>query len=329
MTHLYVVVFALGVCTLFFDVAYQSYLPSLIGRAHLVEGNSRLEASRSVAHAAGPGISGLFVQLLTAPVALVADAASFVWSAIWIAAIRRREPAPAGTGRPPALGAEIAEGVRLVLGHPVLRAFALYSASAVLFLSLARAIDVVFLVRTVGLSPAQIGVLASVGGGGAVIGALCATRISRRLGPGRTMILAAVGGNSFLSLIPLTAPGPRLVCFAVGTAVASAGIIVFNIVSVAYRQSLCADHLLGRMNATMRFLAWGTIPVGAVLGGALGTALGLRPTLWLSAIGALLSTLWLVASPLRHTGIDGHHLGWRGAHRPGSPGRAATGDRPG
>ncbi|MGC9666551.1 MFS transporter [Planosporangium sp. 12N6] len=298
--QLYVTVFAIGLCTVFFDVAYQSYLPFLVGRAHLVEANGALEASRSTAYTAGPAVAGYLVQLLSAPLALLVDAASFAGSAAWIAAVRGREPIPPATRRR-ALGGEIADGLRVVLGHPVLRAMALHGASSVLFLSQVRALEVVFLVRDVRLSPAAIGALFSLTGVGTVLGAVAAAPLARRFGSARVLLGAPLIGYACLLLVPLTAAGPRLACYAVGGAVSSLCVVVFNVVSISVRQDLCPDHLLGRMNATMRFFVWGTLPLGGLLAGALGSAVGLRAALWIGAVGTLLSAGWLVASPIRRT----------------------------
>jgi MFS family permease len=296
--QLYVVVFAVGVCTVFFDVAYQAYLPALIGRAQLVPGNGRLEASRSVAYTVGPAVAGYLVEILTAPAAMLVDAASFVLSAWCIAAIGSREPEPVAQGR--ALHREMAAGLRLVSGDPALRALALYGAGAVLSLACGQAVGVVFLVRTIHLGAAGIGLLHGIGGVGSVLGALVAGPLAGRFGYRTTILAVPLVSNGFLLLVPLTGPGPRLALYAVGTAVTSCGIVAFNVVAVAFRQRLCPDHLLGRLNATMRFLTWGTFPVGALIGGALGTAIGPRRTLWLAAAGFLLSVRWLVASPLRY-----------------------------
>lgn len=302
LAQLYVVVFALGICTVFFDVAYQSYLPSLVARADLAEGNARLQASVSTAYVLGPSVAGYLVQVLTAPIALLADAASFLWSAAFVTAIRMREPASAPRRRSGSLRTEIGEGMRLAAGHPVLRAIMLYNATTVLFWSVERALEVVFLVRTVGLSPAGIGVLSAVAGCGSVVAALVTGRLARRYGSARTMLSAATVGHAFVLLVPMTAAGPRLAMYAVGAGVSSFCVVVFNIVSLTLRQTLCAEHLLGRVNATIRFFSWATLPVGAVLGGVLGTVLGLRGSLWVAVTGGVVSLLWLYRSPLRRTG---------------------------
>jgi len=307
LPHLYAVVAAHGIATVFFDVSYQSYLPHLVGREHLVDGNGKLEASRTVAHAAGPAAGGYLVQWFTASVAVAADAVSFVWSALWMSRIKVREAPPDRARRAP-LRAEIADGLRFVFGNPILRALALQGACAVLFIGASQAVLLPFLVRTVGLSPGAIGLLSALGSLGAVGGALVTTRLTRRLGRARAMIGYIVVAGSASLLIPLTAPGWRLAFLVVGEMVMMAFIVAFNVVQVSYRQTICPDHLLGRMNATMRFVMWGTTPLGGLLGGVLGTAVGLRNTLWITGVGTLLPVLWLVFSPLGPAALRGVEL---------------------
>lgn len=300
LLHLYAVVIVMGLGTLLFDVAYQSYLPRLVLREQLVAGSGALEASRSVASVLGPGLAGWLIQAVTAPVALLLDAASFGWSAAWLTAIKHPEPEAAPARRREMLR-DIGAGLRLVFGNPTLRALGMYGTAAVVALAVEHAIEVVFLVRTVRLTAATIGLLSMLGSLGAIIGAITAPRTVARFGAAHTMIGTAAVAMTFRSLIPLTGPGPRLALFALGSAVASYGIVAFNVVSVTYRQQLCPDHMLGRMNATIRFLSWGAMPLGALLGGTLGTLIGLRAALWVSAGGGLLAILFLVNSPLRPT----------------------------
>lgn len=298
------VVFTLGIGTVFFDVAHQSYLPALVGRDHLVEANSRIEGSRSVASFAGPTLAGYLVQALTAPYAILVDALSFVWSAGWIGAIHDRETPPPRPPSPVPLRRQIGEGLRLVLGDPVLRALILNATTMVFFWSWERAIEVVFLVRTVHLSAGQIGLIYGIASLGAVLSAFCAAPIARRIGRARTIVGAGIVTAGSLLLMPLTAPGPRVGFFVLGCALISFSVVAFNVVAGALRQQLCPNRLLGRMNATARFLAWSGLPIGSMLGGLLGTAIGLRPTMWISAAGGLLSVGWLLASPLRHAGYS-------------------------
>ena len=292
LAHLYVVVFAVGVATVFFDVAGQSYLPNLVGRSALTTANSRMELSRSAAYTAGPSVAGAAVQVLTAPVALLVDAVSFAWSAVCIRTIRGKEPTP--TAQPRNLRKEIADGLRLVLGHPVLRALTVYNTWTVLFWSMERALHVIFLLRVVGLDAAVIGVLGTVTGLGGLAGVFAVGPLTRRFGVARTLVGAAVASHLGLLLIPLTTSGPGLICYVAGAGLSAAGIIAFNVVGVTLRQRICPDHLLGRMNATMRFAAWGPIPFGALLGGAVGAALGVRAAVWLGAGVATLSLAALV-----------------------------------
>lgn len=299
MVQLLLVALAAGVCTVFFDVAYQSHLPSLVGTEHLVEGNAKLVGSSQVAQIAGPGLAGALVQAIGGVFAIAVDAGSFLASALALVRLRApderpREPRAA---RQP-LRQEIAEGVRFVAFQPVLRAVALTAAWSNLFSGVMTAVEVVFLVRVVHASPAVIGLLFAAVGVGGLGGAFVASRLARSIGGVRATLLGALLGAGAL-LIPLTAPGPGLALFATGYAVAAFGTTVFNVNQVSFRQRLCPPGMLGRMNATMRVVAWGTMPVGALLGGALGVAIGLRPALWVAAAGESVAAGWLLASPMR------------------------------
>jgi len=299
LDQLFAVALLHGIATVFFDVSYQSYLPSLVGRDNLMEGNAKLGGSQSVAQAVGPTLGGFLVQLFTAPFAVVADAVSFLASAVCVSAIRHREP-------PPQLQAhrrlfkEIGEGLGFVLRHPILRMIAGTTGTFNFFSSAFAAVEVVFLVRSVHLSAALIGVLMSAGSVGGILGALTASAIARRIGQARTIWVSALVTAPFGLLIPFTGRGDRLAFYVTGLFAISFGGVVYNVAQVSFRQALCPPRLLGRMNATMRFLVWGTMPLGALLGGALGTWIGLRPTLWVSQIGEVLAVGWVIASPLRN-----------------------------
>ena len=297
--QLFVVTLVAGVLTVFFDVAYQSYLPSLVGREHLVEGNAKLTGSEQAATVAGPSIAGGLVQAIGSAAAVAVDAVSFLASALALAAIRAPEATPeAPEGGHPKLVHDIAEGLRFVFSHTLLRAIAATTATANLFSGIAAAVEIVFLVREVHASPGQIGLIFSLGGVGGVLGALAAGRIAARFGGARaTMVGIAL--NSGALLIPLTMPGIGLLFFAFGMFVVGFAVVIYNVNQVSFRQRLCPDRLLGRMNATMRFVVWGVLPIGALIGGVFGTAFGLRPTLWIGALGEALAGLWLVFSPMR------------------------------
>lgn len=294
--QVYAVQLLVGVGTVLFDVCQGAYLPTLVGRQRLMEGNGLLEVNRTVAYSAGPTIGGQAVQWLGASLAVVGAVAGYLWSAAWIASIRTPEPPPPdAAGRH--LVREIRDGLRFVLGKPFVRATTLFATTAVLCLATRYAIEVLFLLRTVGLSAGGIGVLMTVAGIGAVAGAVVANRIGRALGRVRAVLVSSVAMGVSSLLIPLTTAGSGLVLYGAGAGLVAFWITVNNVIAVSLRQTLCPDRLLGRMNATSRFLAWASLPAGGVAGGALGTALGLRATLWLTAVGLLLSSAWVLLSP--------------------------------
>ena len=294
--QLYVVQVLVGVGTVLFDVSQGAYVPELVGRARLVEANGRLEANRTVAFTAGPTVGGQLIQWMGAPLALVTTVFGYLSSAAWLASIRMQERSMPPDG-PRNLSREVADGLRFVLHQPFIRATTLHATTAVLCLSTRYAIEVLFLLRTVGLQPGAIGLLMSLAGLGAVAGAMLAGRIGNVAGRTRTVLLSGVGMGLFSLLVPFTGPGTGLLFYVVGAGMVAFWITVNNVIAVSLRQTLCPDHLLGRMNATSRFLAWATLPLGGVVGGALGTSIGLRPTIWLTSAGLLLSALWLVLSP--------------------------------
>jgi len=298
LAQLYLVTFIHGVAAVFFDVAYLSLVPGLVGRQHVAEANAKLQGSVSVAQVSGPSAAGFLIGLLTAPVAFLADAASFAVSVLTLLIIRDREPAP-GRAQRRSLRAEMAEGLRFVVTHPILRMIAGCTATANLFGSATLAISVVFLVRQVHLGAATIGALTSLGAIGGVAGALSCGVLRRWIGSARLIWLSLAVTSPFGLLIPVTFPGAGLACYAVGLFALSFGGVVYNVHQASFRQLLCPHRLLGRMNATIRFLVWGTIPLGGLLGGALGSWLGNRAALWACAIGACLAPIWVLASPLR------------------------------
>ncbi|MFF7994386.1 MFS transporter [Kitasatospora xanthocidica] len=298
MPQLYVVALVTGVATVFFDVAHQSFLPAVLPREQLVGGNGALETVRSSAQIAGPGLGGGLVQLLGAPVAIVADAFGYLASALLLAPIKVEEPRPEPEpGR--SLRAEVGEGVRFVLGHPLLRAIATATAVSNLFAAVLMAVQTVFWVRVLDLSPGVIGILLSTSAVGGLAGALCAGYLARRVGQARLIWLSTVVTAPFAVLWPLSGAGAGVVLFGLASGVVLFGAVAYNVAQVSFRQSVCPPALLGRMNATMRFLVWGTLPIGALGGGIVADAAGPRTALWLCAIGFLLVPVPLLLSPLR------------------------------
>ena len=294
LAQVYAVVFAVGCLTVFFDVSYQSYLPFLVGRDVLVEGNAKLQGTQSVAQVAGPSLGGFLVQVLTAPYAILANVGTFLWSASWVGTIRAREPRQE---RAPdrSLLREVREGVAFIVRHPVLRQVAGATGTANLWSSAAQGMLIVLLARTLGLSAGVIGLLMAAGAAGGLLGAFTARPLARLIGEGpATWISLAV--SSPLALVqPFLQRNWTLGLFVVAQIGFSAGVVIYNVTQVSFRQRLCPEHLLGRMNASMRFLVWGTMP----LGGALGSAVGVRTTLLIAAIGQSLAFLWIFFSPLR------------------------------
>jgi MFS family permease len=301
LPHLYVAAFVTGICTVFFDVAYQSYLPSLVERRELTEGNAKLEISRSGAQLAGPGIAGALVQILTAPVAIAADAVSYLGSALFVARIRRPEPdvpAPAPEDRP-RMRSQIMEGLRYVLGHPLLRPIAACTSLSNLFSAMAAAILILFAVRELGLTAGAIGVALAIGNVGFLVGAFAAERIARRVGIGRTIVGSAVLFGFAGFAYPLATQATAVALLIAGGLLFGFGGVVYNVNQVSLRQAITPGRMQGRMNATMRFMVWGTMPLGALAGGALGGTIGLRPTLWIAAAGGLLAFVPPLFSPVR------------------------------
>jgi MFS family permease len=301
MPHLYAAAFFTGICTVFFDVAYQSYLPSLVERGQLTEGNAKLEISRSGAQLAGPGIAGGLVEVLTAPVAIAVDAVSYLGSALFVSRIRRPEPdvpAPPAEDRP-RMRSQIMEGLRYVLGHPLLRPIAACTALSNLFSAMATAILILFAVRELGLTAGAIGVALAIGNVGFLVGAFAAERIAGRVGIGRAIVGSSVLFGLAGFAYPLATSATAVVLLVAGGLLFGFGGVVYNVNQVSLRQAITPGRMQGRMNATMRFVVWGTLPIGALAGGALGGAIGLRPNLWIAAAGGFLAFVPPLFSPVR------------------------------
>ncbi len=296
--QLYVVGFVAGVCTVFFDVAYQSYLPALVGREQIVEGNSKLEISRSAANIGGPGLAGVLVSALTAPIAVLVDAVSFVVSALLLGRIRQQEAVPPREERRP-LRTELLEGLRYVVQHSYQRGMVACVALLNFFGQVVFSILLVYAVRELGLTAATIGLAFAVGNIGPLLAALTARRISARFGVGRTIVAAAClfgPGTLLIAAAPRDNPIPFIVAAMI---VMGFGGVLYNVTAISLIQAITPDRMLGRATASRRFIVWGVIPLGALLGGVLGSSIGLRPTIVVGAIGGLLAVVPLVLSPVR------------------------------
>ena len=297
MAQLYVVGFLVGTFTVFFDVSYQSYLPALVDRGRIVEANSKLEISRTTAQITGPGLAGGLIGVITAPYAVLLDAVSFLGSGLFLTAIRKEEQTPTRVeGTKPRMRTELREGLQYVVRHPLLRPQALCTGISNFFSNVTFAVFLVYAVRTLHLSAAEIGLIFTIGGLGGLAAALTSQRITRRFGVGRTTIGMALMWGSAAFLVPLAPQGfpyPFLIAFGL---ISSFAIVVYNITQVSLRQAITPERIQGRMNSVMRFLVWGTIPLGSLAGGALGSTIGLRETLFVGAAGGLLAGLPIMLS---------------------------------
>ncbi|HKD98815.1 MAG TPA: MFS transporter, partial [Micromonosporaceae bacterium] len=295
---LVVVAFVIGTLSAIFDVAYQSLLPQLVRPDELVEANAKLQGVNAVSQIGGPAAAGQLIRAVSAPVAVGFDAISYFVSAILLGSIRHHEPKPERS-QDAHLGRDIAEGVRFVLREPLLRAIAATAGVSNLFNAITNALLFFLLARVLNVSAGSIGLLVTVATIGGLVGALTATKIAAKVGQGRTIWMSMAFSGFFMLGIPMLTRA-NMWYMAAAFTVAVGGGVVFNVAQISFRQQLAPPHLLGRVNATMRFLILGIMPVGGILGGALATWIGVRPTLWVAAVGSVLSFLPAYLSPLRN-----------------------------
>jgi predicted MFS family arabinose efflux permease len=299
MTQLVVVAFGAGVARVFFRPAFQAYLPSIVAPADLREGNAKLHGSYSVAGVAGPGLAGLLAQAFGAVNALLVDAASFLVSTLCLSRIHAKEQAPVDRHQNSGLLQRIGEGMHYVAREAHLRALTLFASSSNLILVATQVLLVIFLVRVVEVRAATVGVLMASMGVGGVVGALATKQISERFGTARGLLLSELVAVPFGLLVPLTYRGTGLALFAIGNLVLSAGIVAGNVIGSAFRQGYCPESMMGRVSAVTACLIYGSMPLGAVIGGGLGAGIGVRPALWVLAVALFLPLLFLLLSPIR------------------------------
>lgn len=295
--HLYVVVPLAGVFTVFFNVAHQTYLPSLVERGELPDANARLQTNLSVAAIAGPGLAGLIVQFIGSAGAMAFDALTYLWSAAWLHRIRTSEPRPEAAERN--LRREIGEGLRAVLRDPILRAITVHSAVSSLFQSMFMAVSMVFMVRDLHLTPFMIGLIGTLSLTGALLGSAVARRLGTRFGAARALFIGgAVYSVSFLPNAFAT-PGWGLAWYIAGGITSSFGIIVLGVFETSFRQTITPHELLGRASSVSQTVVFGIAPLGSLLGGLIAEFTTTRVTLYVCGIGILAASTILVASPLR------------------------------
>ena len=291
-----------AILTTFFDSADNAYLPTIVERDRLVEANSALAASGSAAEFMAFGISGFLVQALTAPIAIAVDAVSFLVSAVLLGSIRRAEaPPPPAADREPVFS-EIRDGLRLVIHDPVLRAFAGAQMALAGLWGIFGATFFLFVLDELHLSPAVLGLVAGVGGFSSFIGAVIATRATRRWGIGRVAIVAmlmAAAGNAFIPLAPSGLPVIAIVCLVMQQLVADSAVTVYDVTEVSVRQTLVDDRALGRVTSTFHFAAVVAQLAATLAAGLLAEVIGLRATAWLAPLGGLIGAAILFWSPVR------------------------------
>ena len=320
LPFLYLIAFLVGLLQVFFDVTYQSYLPSIVRRDQLVEGNRNLQSSASTAQMVGPATAGFVIRIITAPIAIAIDASSFFASAFTLGRIDHEEVIEDKTAKP-SVGADIREGLHVVLNDSRLRMIAGSTGSSNFFSTALGTLFPLFLIEqspaglgvSIDLATATAGIIFSVASVGALVGVAISAQAARKVGVGPaiigSMLIGGLGGVPYylsgsLMAFPLfTLAGLNvnwsMLSIMAGQFISFIGVVVYNVNQVSLRQAIVPLKLQGRMNATMRFLVWGTIPLGALAGGLLGTFLGLRVAVGIAVLGGSLSFLWVLFSPVR------------------------------
>jgi MFS family permease len=295
--QLLAVTFAVGALTVCFDLANVSFVLALVHRAQYVEAQGKMMTTRSLSYIAGPSVAGFLVQVLGAPVALLVDACSFLASAFALRGTRVQEPEVA---RPDTSARRrLAEGFHCLFGDALLRGSLLCTSTINFFNFFLAAIFVLYASRTLGLSAGTIGIVLGVGAVGALVGAVIAPRVGRRIGIGRAVIVGAILFPAPMALFPLASGHDLAIAMLlVGEFLASIGVMIFDVNQNSVIALATPDALRTRVFGAYRFVNYGTRPVGALLGGVLGGAIGLRETLWISVIGSSLGVLFLLFSPM-------------------------------
>jgi len=308
MNLLYLVTFVAGVLTVFFEIAYQTYLPSLVDRSQIVDANSKLQTTASTAGTLGPSIAGFIIPIVTAPIACLGDALGYVSSVASLTLIKKPESIDTSRAHAPVVK-DIREGLRVVLRDTRLRSLAACTATANLASSAWGAILYKYFLQNLNMLPQEIGLIFTIGGAGGVLGALTAMRVTRRLGVGRVIVLGMLL-NGVTVLLYFAIPNtdfyqrsywlsPSFYLLSASFFVMTFGVLLYNIPQVSYRQSLVPTEIQGRTNATMRTIVWGILPLGGLLGGILGEVVGVHEAIGLATVLGAFAFLWVLLSPVR------------------------------
>lgn len=299
--QLYIVALVMGISTVFFDVAYQAYLPSLVSREDVVEGNQKLQTSASASQVIGPSVASALMALVGAAMSIVADVFGTLAAAFALISIRKPEPAPqtsSSSNGEKHFFAEMKEGIRVITSNKLLWTQAGCTATSNFGSNIFGVPILIYAYRYLGISEGIIGLAFSIGSVGFLLGVLVSAGVTRRLGLGKTIAISIMG--NFALLIVLVAQKGSFAIFVIGAAyfIAFLGVPIYNINQVSLRQIITPNRLQGRMNATMRTIVWGTIPAGAFLGGIFTLSLGIIPTLVIGALVSGSSFLWIVLGPI-------------------------------
>ena len=296
--QLYAVSLVMGTCTLFFDVAYQSYLPSLVDKDDVVEGNQKLQVSASAAQVIGPSVASVMMQLIGAALSITADAFGTLIAALTLILIRKPESKPQNNTPDGErhFFAEMKEGIEAIARNAFLWTQAGCTGTYNLGSNIFSVALLLYAYRILGISKGVIGIIFSIGAVGFLVGALISSSLTERLGLGRTIALASACGFGLL-LAPVARGSLAVLVMGAAFFIAGLGTPIYNINQVSLRQVITPNRLQGRMNATMRTIVWGTIPIGSLLGGILSTGLGILPTLIVGGLVAGGSFLWIALGP--------------------------------
>jgi MFS family permease len=298
--QLYAVALTAGVCAVFFDVSQQSFVSYLLAPEDLTEGFGKLGASASFAQVSGRGLASALVVAIGAAKAVTADALSYAVSVASLLWIKTNEPRPERKpGGIRQLRQDVAEGLTFITRHPILRKTTECSAAGNLFIAMQISLNLLFLVRILDIQPALAGLLTAFGSIGGIMGGMLAASIGRRIGTARVLCFSHLIFGAPALLLPFAEPGWRIALFVIGYSASAFACSIFGASQIAYRQSVCPPELRGRMNAASRWIMWGILPVGGFLGGFLGSAIGIRPSIWIAYAGLWATDLLVVFSPLR------------------------------
>ncbi|WP_327069345.1 MFS transporter [Kitasatospora sp. NBC_01302] len=298
--QLLLVALCAGTSAVFFQTAYTAYLPSLVAAADRAEGNAKLQGSASAAQIVGLGTGGALAQVFGPVDSLLANTVTFVVSLLCTGSIRQREAlTPPGDRKRATLLSEVGEGLRVIARDSWLRCFMIYGALANLSLTATQSIQVVFLLGRAQLPESALGTLIGAASIGGIVGALVARRVGAALGTARALLLFLIVLPALELLVPLTGPGAGMLCYLVGAAAVSAGVVAGNVLRATFTQSYIPTELLGRITASGSFVNYSLMPLGALVGGALAGWLGVLPAMWLTCAALPLAGLTLWFSPLR------------------------------